>query len=901
MQAQARCTVLKCPRGSVVLSSCYNQHLAGKRYMKFVREDEARLEAEERETLVAEEEISEIGPTCRKSIPDASMAEHLEEHLRKIRIQEELAQTEENKEGIIVDMSEGVDFGVVEVGHSEHISVNITKTEGKGRIVLVSYSMLSRHLFLGQSRRICSKKLRSIVITFNPSIEGYYEDILELVFAHPGPNGKQIIITRRVHRVGGSREDQELLKPKAPHVKRKCVPLSLVTSIIPSLRPPIWSRTIWVKALPKFDPPQYLITAAYQKKTSNSMAAVKSLIPSVLDINTYSDYFQALLFIEDLEHFTMSDEELTPEYPRYNLKVKGLLDGRPNVLVGDYILVRRTGDSQDSAWYEGRVHSIVNYNISLYFNHGFSNYRGNKYDVRFVYNRVPERRMHQALTNNFKPARLLFPDETHISYTPVTTEEIGDITPINWALATNPQQLQTVAAILKQPPGSVPFVIFGPPDVRILACAPSNAGADIIAMKLRGLGASQLFRLNSSSRKPKDFPQELSPFSLLNGNDYRVIVATCFTAADLWGVGFKKGHFTHIFIDEAGQGEEPQVIAPIKSLGGNSTNLVLAGDHKQLGPIVGLLVARAYKLSTSYLLRLMEREIYDVKYGQGLTVVKLLRNFTSHPKILEVSNTNFYNSELQPCGDPAVTHSLEDCEELPTKKFPIIFHGIIGRVQREGSWPLFFNIDEASLVKKYCSSLLSNRKKGTKAKHIGVITPYSLQKSKIIDLFHRDPKLRNIKVGTVDEFEGQERRVIILSAVRSAPDHVTLDLKHSLGFVSMSLRLNVAITRAQALLIVIGNPVVLSLDPLWRSFLNYIHNNGGWLGANIAWDPNEPVETSDYDEKYWQQADIELEDTMRRLRAVISQNLEQFDLNIDSGDDEDNMGVNERVVGRDGE
>jgi helicase MOV-10 len=37
-------------------------------------------------------------------------------------------------------------------------------------------------------------------------------------------------------------------------------------------------------------------------------------------------------------------------------------------------------------------------------------------------------------------------------------------------------------------------------------------------------------------------------------------------------------------------------------------------------------------------------------------------------------------------------------------------------------------------------------------------------------------------------------------------------------------------TRAQALLIVIGDPNVLSLDPLWRGFLNYIFNNGGWTG-----------------------------------------------------------------------
>lgn len=41
--------------------------------------------------------------------------------------------------------------------------------------------------------------------------------------------------------------------------------------------------------------------------------------------------------------------------------------------------------------------------------------------------------------------------------------------------------------------------------------------------------------------------------------------------------------------------------------------------------------------------------------------------------------------------------------------------------------------------------------------------------------------------------------------------------------------------------IVIGDPSVLSLGPLWRSFLNYVHRNGGWRGKSIPWDPLAPV------------------------------------------------------------
>jgi len=87
-----------------------------------------------------------------------------------------------------------------------------------------------------------------------------------------------------------------------------------------------------------------------------------------------------------------------------------------------------------------------------------------------------------------------------------------------------------------------------------------------------------------------------------------------------------------------------------------------------------------------------------------------VKNFRSHPDILQFSNVQFYNSELQPCGDRALTHSMVTYEELPKKQFPIIFHGIIGKDEKEASSPSFFNIDEASQVKKYVVSLLGNRK-----------------------------------------------------------------------------------------------------------------------------------------------------------------------------------------------
>lgn len=174
------------------------------------------------------------------------------------------------------------------------------------------------------------------------------------------------------------------------------------------------------------------------------------------------------------------------------------------------------------------------------------------------------------------------------------------------------------------------------PDARILACAPSNSAADLIAQRMLMLGASQLFRLNSLSRKVKDLPRTLLPFSQINGNNvfvvptrealekFRVVVSTCISGGIPQGLGLKPGHFTHIFIDEAGQAKEPEVMIPIKTISGPLTNVILAGDNQQLGPVIHSNLASKLGLKTSYLDRIMGLDIYNLGNFPGITWVVLL-------------------------------------------------------------------------------------------------------------------------------------------------------------------------------------------------------------------------------------------------------------------------------------
>ncbi|KAH9930513.1 P-loop containing nucleoside triphosphate hydrolase protein [Epithele typhae] len=229
-------------------------------------------------------------------------------------------------------------------------------------------------------------------------------------------------------------------------------------------------------------------------------------------------------------------------------------------------------------------------------------------------------------------------------------------------------------------------------------------------------------------------------------------------------------------------------------------------------------MAREFGLDKSFLERLLARPLYSDDGGRGTAYIKLTQNYRSHNAILQFPNERFYDGELQVCGAPEVINSLLRSPQLAAPQFPV-----------------------ALQVKSYITKLIADRRFPVTALEIGVIAPYHAQVRKIRRLLQK-ANLADVKVGSVEEFQGQERRVILLSTVRSSTDLLTYDAKFSLGFLANPRRFNVAVTRAKALLIVVGDAPILSIDPLWRSFMNYIHAGGGWRGDAPTWDVNAPVQ-----------------------------------------------------------
>ena len=71
------------------------------------------------------------------------------------------------------------------------------------------------------------------------------------------------------------------------------------------------------------------------------------------------------------------------------------------------------------------------------------------------------------------------------------------------------------------------------------------------------------------------------------------------------------------------------------------------------------------------------------------------------------------------------------------------------------------------------------------------------------------------EIGTVDGFQGREKEVVIVSLVRS-------NEQGEVGFLQDTRRMNVAMTRARRLLIVIGDSATISRHPFYAAFLEYV-------------------------------------------------------------------------------
>ncbi|XP_044065664.1 putative helicase mov-10-B.2 [Siniperca chuatsi] len=615
----------------------------------------------------------------------------------------------------------------------------------------------------------------------------------------------------------------------------------------------------------------------------------RALLESPLSWENYSEKFQLLLYLEeqqmevDIKRYNIPNndrEQAVMLRDKVNnkllvLEVPGVSENRPSVLRGDALLAYPAGET--GVKYRGYVHSVQLDRVKLGFGSELlDRFVDNmKFNIEFTVNRLTIRVQHRAaeLAATYRLGEVLFPAAPAF---PSQQTELPKLRLLDSKLEKNPEQYQAVQHIVAGSSKPAPYLVFGPPGTgktvtlveaikqiektqafcHILACAPSNSAADLLCRKiLDHVDEHKVYRMYASSRDPKYVPEQLKACSNLVGEcyvfpakeklmEYRIMVTTLLTAGRLVTGNIPAGHFTHVFVDEAGHAVETECLVPLAGLlQAESGQVILAGDPKQLGPILRSPFALKYGMGVSLLERMMnDFSLYQKDEGvfDNRFVTKLLHNYRSHPAILKIPNELFYDGELQVSADEILRNSYCRWEYLPKKDFPVIFHGVTGIDDREASSPSFFNITEVEVLMDYVKKLLQTHgKKGLSTispRDIGIIAPYRKQVQKIrkaLNTVEKDLKFKDmnaLKVGSVEEFQGQERKVIMVSTVRSSPSYVEIDKQFNLGFVKNEKRFNVAVTRAKALLIVVGNPRVLNTDPTWARFIQYCRDEGGYTG-----------------------------------------------------------------------
>ncbi|XP_035216479.1 RNA helicase Mov10l1-like [Stegodyphus dumicola] len=790
-----------------------------------------------------------------------------------------------SREGVCI--TDPLSFENVYLGQENALDVTLQNDTLTALIFLGCYFQNKSSIFylsknFTSAQAIPESTCINMIIHCKSEVIGQHEDTLLFEFS-------SFIIKRNVT-VNIVDPIQHILKPTAPFSFKKKSDSKMLDCeslvIIPGRKPykPI-SR--FMNKLPPSNIPKNLLKAVQNRED------IQHIVPWLfqdLKMHNYVRKFRALLHLEeiqvrsDMKKFDLCEAVLQRKGEFLSLEVVGLAEGRPSLIIGDKAILVPPYSRSNFA-FEGCIHEVHLNEVLLKFSDSFhDSYDGEMFDVRFELNRTNFKRLHQCVhhvSENHEyaifPAYLKLKDSlvqvtstTHLNSSkkrqktelkPLVSKTVHwKNDKLNW------KQKEAVLRILECRCRPLPYIIFGPPgtgktvtlveavlqvyenipDSKIIICTPSNSAADLVAQRILEkcmIDVSEMIRLNSYQRRVETIPEFIKPYcqdkdSVDYLTQYRIVISTCSTAGSLYTIGLCNDFFTHVFIDEAGQLMEPESAIALGFIDSQTNGqVVMAGDPQQLGPVLRSSYSITYGLQVSYLERLMNTALYarnEKEYGQfggynPLLITMLEESYRSHPDILRFPSDMFYFSQVICCFPSGTSNKLSNWDELPTKGFPIIFHGVKGEEFREENSPSWFNPTEVVQVTKYLQKLYDF---GLNPDDVGIIAPYKKQVEKI-RLLLSALSLDFCKIGSVEEFQGQERRSIIISTVRSSDQYVDCDILYNLGFISNPKRLNVAITRSQELLIVVGNPYVLSNDFYWHSFIRYCVVNGCYTGCEL--------------------------------------------------------------------
>lgn len=252
-----------------------------------------------------------------------------------------------------------------------------------------------------------------------------------------------------------------------------------------------------------------------------------------------------------------------------------------------------------------------------------------------------------------------------------------------------------------------------------------------------------------------------------------------------------KTKFDVLVMDEAGQCLEPLawVVFPY------AQSWILAGDPFQLPPTVLSEVAQREGFN---------RSILEAAFANCANRYFLNTQYRMRASIANYSSQYFYDGALQ-----TPSHLADESNH-------ILFYDTAGTGYDEQS-----GNDGTSLINQgeLDSVNVIIEQQNLNPKKVAFISPYAGQVQ-----LAKEQLPKEIRISTIDSFQGQEGDTIIISLVRSNPDAI-------IGFLKDYRRMNVALTRAKEQLIIIGDSSTIGQDTFYAGFLTYLEEIGAYRSA----------------------------------------------------------------------
>ncbi|NXQ18152.1 HELZ2 Helicase, partial [Peucedramus taeniatus] len=479
-----------------------------------------------------------------------------------------------------------------------------------------------------------------------------------------------------------------------------------------------------------------------------------------------------------------------------------------------------------------------------------------KVEIQFQIDQLLFRQWHQAV-DNLLDEKLVLPDVASCS--------------IPYSLGSpqkgNSKQKQAISFITGQPTTSrqvPPLLIYGPfgtgktftlamatleilrqPNTRVLICTHTNSAADIYIREYfhnyvtMGNPWAVPLRIISTDR-PISMTDPitqmyccLSPDRRSFGNPtraeidkHRIIITTSMLSKNL---KVPLGYFTHIMIDEAAQMLECEALVPL-SYATFDTRIVLAGDHMQITPKLFCVGSgqSAYHTLLNRLFQFYQRERHEVAMKSRIIFNE---NYRSTAGIIEFISKHFYignGNAIQASGN------IPPHPEI----YPLVFCHVSGVAERDMSMISWQNVSEIIQVIEKVKEIYQRwpYEWGVRDLKKICVVSHGTQVSAIRQEL-RKKQLQDVVVENYENLPGREFRVIIISTVHTS-ESLRVSASHHLEFFNEARALNTIMTRAQSLVVAVGDAVALcshgQCSKVWKRFIQQCIEKGSIFPESLT-------------------------------------------------------------------